>query len=131
MQQMQDLREKHPGMNKALVMSATIISKIQGEYVEKCNVTMGDEFRTAFRSVQMINPNFEWNFAFCGGVGGNNDNADMGRVILGKWMESILNNKDTGDDVLTKSNADLRRYFPGTGRVIIDEQDLYMFCKLK
>lgn len=44
-----------------------------------------------------------------------------------EWMESILHG---GDDVLTKSIDELRGSFPSVARVIIEERDAYMFCKL-
>jgi pheromone shutdown protein TraB len=44
-----------------------------------------------------------------------------------EWMDSILNG---GDDVLSKSIDELRDSFPSVARVIIEERDTYMFCKM-
>lgn len=38
----------NPGMNKAAAMSSVLLSKIQGDYATKLNVTIGGEFREAF-----------------------------------------------------------------------------------
>ena len=51
---------------------------------------------------------------------------------LRKWMESILNHADDEDqkDLLSESIAELATHFPSLERVIIQERDAYMACKL-
>ena len=39
---------QNPGMNKAAAMSSVLLSKIQGDYATKLNVTIGGEFREAY-----------------------------------------------------------------------------------
>lgn len=47
---------------------------------------------------------------------------------LREWMQKILSD-DTGD-LLTESIAELAKHFPALERVIIQERDTYMACKL-
>ena len=43
-----EIMAQNPGMNKAAAMSSVLLSKIQGDYANKLNVTIGGEFREAF-----------------------------------------------------------------------------------
>lgn len=47
-----------------------------------------------------------------------------------EWMDSILNDSDGGEDVLSKSMKELSKHFPTIKHVIIHERDLYMYAKL-
>ena len=47
---------------------------------------------------------------------------------LREWIRKILEDEEA--DLLTKSLEDLRKHFPSLERVIIQERDAYMACKL-
>lgn len=44
-----DVMEHNPGMSKAAALSSALLTKIQGDYASKLNVTIGGEFKAAFR----------------------------------------------------------------------------------
>jgi pheromone shutdown protein TraB len=44
-----DVMEHNPGMSKAAALSSALLTKIQGDYASKLGVTIGGEFKAAFR----------------------------------------------------------------------------------
>lgn len=44
-----DLMQHNPGMNKAAALSSVLLTKIQGDYATKLNVTIGGEFKEAYQ----------------------------------------------------------------------------------
>ena len=50
---------------------------------------------------------------------------------LQEWLESILNDRTGKNDLLTKAMKEMEKTFPSLKRVIIDERDEYMVCKLR
>lgn len=47
---------------------------------------------------------------------------------LKEWIESIMN--DPSNDILSKSMEELGKHFPAIKKVIIEERDTYMSCKI-
>jgi pheromone shutdown protein TraB len=150
-----DEEEATDGGEGGLRMGASLLSKMQAKYAQQMGVTIGGEFRTAYEESNEYSFN-DGNDKCVVVLGDRPVRITLVRVwqslswfgkcklllcllwscivpvsskALQEWMDSLLLN-DNGVDLLTKSIADLEKYFPSLKRVIIDERDLYMSCKL-
>jgi pheromone shutdown protein TraB len=141
---------QNPGMSYSNALSSAMLTKIQSNYATKLNITVGSEFRQAHelavsseskncrvilgdRPVQITLTRCWESLSLWGKI----------KLVLGliysqikqpsekemvEWIESVLSSSD--NDVLTKSIQQLKDSFPTIARVVIEERDLFMFCKL-
>ncbi len=132
-------------------MAAGLLTNMQQDYAQSLGVELGGEFRVAYnyweehrqqRRIHMIlgdRPLFltltrAWEGLSLWGKtklvvsllisSFQKPNPDE----LREWMQKILSD-DTGD-LLTESIAELGKHFPTLEKVIIQERDAYMACKL-
>lgn len=132
-------------------MAAGLLTNMQQDYAESLGVELGGEFRVAYnywdeqRQHQRIHmvlgdrPLYLTLTRAWEGLGlWGKTKLVLSLVIssfqkpnpdeLREWMQKILSD-DTGD-LLTESIAELAQHFPTLEKVIIQERDTYMACKL-
>lgn len=135
------------GMSKGSAIGTVLLTQVQDDYANSLGVELGGEFKAAWEYCLMTKPivilgdrplqitlvraweSLHW----------------MGKVkvLIGlvwsslqkpnpeelrAWMQKILQDGET--DVLTESMAELRKSFPSLERVILNERDAYLACKL-
>ena len=140
---------QNPGMTYSNALSSALLTKIQSDYATKLNITVGSEFRQAHgmamshpkkcrvvlgdRPVQITLMRCWESLSLWGKI----------KLVIGlvysqlkqpsdkemmEWMDSVLSSGD--NDVLTKSIQELKDAFPSIARVVIEERDVFMVCKL-
>jgi len=136
------------GMTRASALGTVLLTTVQHDYAESLGVELGSEFQVAHdyclqnppiicilgdRPLQLTLIRAWESLRWWGKT----------KVVLGllwnsvkrqdpqelrEWMQKILMEGET--DVLTESIAELKHHFPTLERVILQERDAYMACKL-
>jgi pheromone shutdown protein TraB len=136
------------GMTRASALGTVLLTTVQSDYAESLGVELGSEFRVAHDYCLASHPTVcilgdrplqitlvrAWESLRWWG---------KSKLLLGllwsclkktdpqelrEWMQKILMEGES--DVLTESIAELRQHFPSLERVILQERDAYMACKL-
>lgn len=148
-QRVQLVQQSEGGMTRASALGTVLLTQVQSDYAKSLGVELGSEFQVAHnyclqnpvtttcilgdRPLQLTLLRAWESLRWWGKT----------RVVLGllwncmkrqdpdelrQWMQSILIKGET--DVLTESIQELKRHFPTLERVIIQERDAYLACKL-
>ena len=142
------LVQQSQGMTRASALGTVLLTMVQQDYAESLGVELGSEFQRAHeyclnvpyticilgdRPLQITLSRAWQSLRWWGKT----------RVVLGlvwnllkrqdaqelrDWMQTILVQGET--DVLTTSIQELKRHFPTLERVILQERDAYMACKV-
>lgn len=140
--------QQSEGMTRASALGTVLLTEVQHDYADSLGVELGSEFQVAHeyclcnmpiicilgdRPLQLTLLRAWESLRWWGKT----------RVVLGllwncvkrqdpeelrEWMQKILMEGET--DVLTESIQELKQHFPSLERVIIQERDAYMACKL-
>ena len=136
------------GMTRASAVGTVLLTTVQQDYAKSLGVELGSEFRVAYEYCLKSHPtililgdrplritlvraweSLSWwgKVRVLAGLAWNSIRRTDPNELR-EWMQKILMEGET--DVLTESIAELRKHFPTLERVILQERDAYMACKL-
>ena len=135
------------GMSKGSAIGTVLLTQVQDDYANSLGVELGGEFKAAWEYCVTTKPivilgdrplqitlvraweSLDWIGkikVLVGLVWSSMQKPNPEE--LRAWMQKILQDGET--DVLTESMAELRKTFPSLERVILNERDAYLACKL-